>query len=271
MDIVSQLQLKDLYMNVRNSRKQREELPMKMSLIPYSNLPIIAQNMHVTNIQDIYPPWTCLNRILSLIDREDINHDLIVQITDVRVIPNKYRNNLLGSNNGYNPMIWEITNRYLITGIFPSDSKILREYIQNHIKGLDRLFQIVPPLDKEITVFRGDKYLTNILRQDGYLSYNCSRISNRIIGKTIQYKQYVHTSLDISIVTDGGYADKGGPLFVIKVSKGSRILYHPSESQIILMRNSFLRIISIGYTYWPFSEGNTQIETIYCQYIPYSF
>lgn len=211
------LQLIELYQNVFNMKYKKEKL--------------LSDN----------PIWIFLTRLSEIISRNDINHDLIAQISDTRI--------KRLDQNGYSPIIWIITNLSLIKGIYsPGLTNQEKWYIQNHIRGLDTLFNLVPEIPIDMTVFRGDKYL-------------------QYRENTIHYRQYIHTSLNIDAIMEGGYIDIRDPILVITIPKGSKVLYHPSESQIILPRNSSLSIESIRKERWYICKEYTERISIYCKYI----
>lgn len=222
----------------------------------YDNLPInvlqkIAHSSHLKLkpnepkegiILRLLPNNQFIDSVIEVQRRKDKYFDLDVQTIDVYLIPN-VNSRLPGSG-----IIWLETNKYLINGTFsPNFAPYHEAYIHRHIDRLDDLFRQVPPLDKDILVFRGDKYTQEAK-----------------VGDIITYKQYVSTTLFLEQLLTL-YYDEDLSIMGIIVTKGTKVLFHPAEMQIILPRGTKVMVKLIEKSEWYAFDKIDTFKTIMCR------
>lgn len=191
-------------------------------------------------IRRLLPSEGFITDLIRVQEENDQYHDVDVQTTDVLAIDADSKSN-----------IWRLTNQYLITGTPLNVPTDVQSYIDRHIDRMDNLFDVVPPLDKEILVFRGDSYI------------------NPQEGDIITYKQIVSTSIFLEVVLEAYYdPDNNVSIMAIILPKGMKVLFHPAELQILLPRGVQLQVKKIQTSPWYAFGQFEDLRTIYCRALP---
>jgi hypothetical protein len=222
-----------------------DELFNKFKQLSNENLLKAAANYYIKEnlrrrpsdllIKQMLPSKQFIADLLISEEKYDIYHDIDAQMVGPRIGERK-RVHIFDANKLY------LNNEEMPKSLNDRE----RKYIHDHSDRLDHLFKMVPPVDKDMIVFKLVEHDKNVQ-----------------LGDTIVYKAHETASFHIDdIVPNMGEDDS---IMAIAIPEGNKILLHPLEMSVILPRNTEVKVKIIEERDWLIYDEYVKLHTIYAR------